>query len=337
MRSAKGYVTLAEKLSGPIPRHVDFAYIWGEALEELDRVRPDARVINLETSVTTSDDRAAKGIHYRMHPDNLPCLTSANIDCCALANNHVLDWGEAGLVETIESLEGGGIKTAGAGRDHDQAGAPAILEVPGKGRVLVFSFGSVTSGIPSGWAASAGKPGVNLLEDFSASTVRRIARQVRAVKRPGDIVLASIHWGSNWGYHIPAEQKAFAHKLIDDASIDVIHGHSSHHPKGIEVYNGKPILYGCGDFLNDYEGIGGHGAFRGELALMYFLSIDPATLSLVRFEMKPLEIARFRLNRVTQEDARWLEDMLSREGVRLGTSVESAEDNTLTLRWDAPG
>jgi poly-gamma-glutamate synthesis protein (capsule biosynthesis protein) len=333
MRSAKGYVTLAEKLTGPIPKSVDFAYIWGDALEELDRARPDARIINLETSVTTSNERASKGIHYRMHPDNLPCLTAAKIDCCALANNHVLDWGEAGLVETRKKLEGGGIETAGAGRDIDQAGAPAILEVAGKGRVLVFSFGSVTSGIPPDWAASAGKPGVNLLEDFSASTVGRIARQVQAVKRRGDVVVVSIHWGSNWGYHIPAEQKAFAHKLVDDAGVDVIHGHSSHHPKGIEVYNGKPILYGCGDFLNDYEGISGHGAFRGELALMYFISVDPATLGLVRFEMKPLEIERFRLNRVIREDARWLRDMLNRECAALGTRVALARDNTLTLGW----
>jgi len=337
MRSAKGYVTLAETLNGPIPRPVDFDYIWGDALEELDRAQPDVRIINLETSVTSSDDRASKGIHYRMHPDNLPCLTAAKIDCCALANNHVLDWGESGLAETRETLEGGGIKTAGVGRDFDQAGAPAILEVSGKGRVLVFAFGSVTSGIPPGWAASAGKPGVNLLEDFSASTVGRIARQVRAVKRRGDVVIASIHWGSNWGYYIPTEHKAFARKLVDDAGVDVIHGHSSHHPKGIEVYDGKPILYGCGDFLNDYEGIGGHGAFRGELALMYFISVDPATLSLVRFEMKPLKIERFRLNRVIREDGRWLRDMLNREGATLGTRVELAGDNTLTLRWDAPG
>jgi poly-gamma-glutamate synthesis protein (capsule biosynthesis protein) len=334
MRSAKGYVALAEKVSGSIPKPVDFAYIWGDALEEFDRARPDVRIINLETSITKSDNRAFKGIHYRMHPDNVPCLTAAKIDCCALANNHILDWGEEGLVETLETLERAGITSAGAGRDLDEAGTPAILEVSGKGRVMVFSFGSVTSGIPPAWSASAGKPGVNLLENFSASTVRRIGRQVQALKRHGDIVVASIHWGSNWGYHIPGEQKAFAHKLLDEAGVDVIHGHSSHHLKGIEIYNGKPIVYGCGDFLNDYEGIGGYGAFRGELALMYFISIDSATLSLARFEMKPLEIERFRLKRVIREDAIWLRDRLNREGAGLGTKVELARDNTLTLGWD---
>ena len=80
-RSAGMYVELAERAHGPIPRPVDFAYIWGDALEELARVRPGARIVNLETSITRSDDYwRGKGINYRMHPDNVPCLTAAHID-----------------------------------------------------------------------------------------------------------------------------------------------------------------------------------------------------------------------------------------------------------------
>ncbi len=331
--SAKEYVDLAEELTGPFDTPVDFPYIWGDALEELDRVRPNARIINLETSVTKSDDRAPKGVHYRMHPDNIPCLTAAKIHCCALANNHVLDWGEAGLIETLETLERVGIATAGAGRDLDEAETPAIIEASGKGRVLVFAYGSVTSGIPRSWAASGEQPGVNLLRDLSGKTVQRIAQQVKSVRRQGDLVIASIHWGGNWGYHIPADQKAFAHGLIDKAGVDVIHGHSSHHPKGIEVHNGKPILYGCGDFFNDYEGISGYEEFRSDLVLMYFVSMNPTTSSLTRLEMTPLKIQRFRLNRVNREDAGWISDRLNREGAELGTRVELARDNSLSLTW----
>jgi len=76
-------------------------------------------------------------------------------------------------------------------------------------------------------------------------------------------VVASIHWGDNWGYEI-------AHNLIDHAGVDIIHGHSSHHAKGIEVWHGKPVIYGCGDFINDYEGIGGNEKYRSDLSLMYF-------------------------------------------------------------------
>jgi poly-gamma-glutamate synthesis protein (capsule biosynthesis protein) len=331
--SALEYVELAETANGPIPRPVDFSYVWGDALSELERARPDVRIINLETSVTRSEDCTDKGISYRMSPANLPCITAAEIDCCVLANNHVLDWGQAGLVETLEALGKAGLKSAGAGRDIGEAQAPAIMEAGGKGRVIVFGFGSETSGIPRGWAAAAGKPGVDLLKDLSPSTVDRIARRVEAVKRPGDIVVASIHWGSNWGYEIPRRQTAFGRALIDEARVDIIHGHSSHHAKGIEVYRGKPILYGCGDFLDDYEGITGYEAFRDDLVLMYFLSVAPSGGQLARLRMTPLRIRNFKLNRASKEDAAWLRDVLNREGDRLGTRVELGEDNSLTLAW----
>jgi poly-gamma-glutamate synthesis protein (capsule biosynthesis protein) len=80
------------RASGPIERPVASEYIWGDALAELERVRPDARIVNLETAVTTAEDAwPGKAVHYRMHPANVSCLTAARIDCCVLANNHVLD------------------------------------------------------------------------------------------------------------------------------------------------------------------------------------------------------------------------------------------------------
>jgi len=146
--------------------------------------------------------------------------------------------------------------------------------------------------------------------------------------------VVSIHWGSNWGYDIPPEQVAFAHRLIDDAGVDVIHGHSSHHVKGIEVYRDRPVLYGCGDFLNDYEGISGYERFRGDLALMYLLSMDPATGELVRLQMTPMQVKYLRANRASRADALWLRDTLNRESKQFGTRVELHEGDTLTLRWD---
>jgi poly-gamma-glutamate capsule biosynthesis protein CapA/YwtB (metallophosphatase superfamily) len=334
MKSAVGYVTLAERVNGPIPKPIAFSYIWGEALEELERVRPQVRLINLETSVTTSDEYwRDKGIHYRMHPDNIPCLSAARIDCCTLANNHVLDWGYAGLLETLETLERAGIEAVGVGRRAEEAQAPAAIEVAGRGRVIVFAFGTDSSGIPPDWAAAADRPGVNRLEDLSDQAVRAIGDRVRAVKRRGDIVVASLHWGGNWGYTVPRAHTAFARRLIDEAAIDILHGHSSHHPMGIEVYRDRPILYGCGDFLNDYEGIGGYEAFRPDLALMYFVSMDPATGRLLRLEMTPMQLRRFRVHRASHEDAPWLKDTLDRESRRFGVRVESSERGTLMLRW----
>ena len=335
MGSALGYVELAERVNGPIRKPVSFSYIWGDALEEWERVGPDLKIINLETSVTTSNDYwEGKGIYYRMHPDNISSLTAAKIDYCSLANNHVLDWGYAGLTETLETLKRANIQSGGARQVLQQAESPAVMEVEGKGRVIVFSYGLTTSGIPSSWAASEDKPGVNLLSNLSDQTVLHIKANVEAVKQQGDILVASIHWGDNWGYAIPLEHTEFAHKLIDEAGVDVIHGHSSHHVKGIEVYRGKPIIYGSGDFLNDYEGIGGYESFRSDLALMYFVSVDPSTGKLVHLQMTPMHIKHFQVGRTSSADAQWLRDLLTREGKRFGTRVEMSQDNTLTLRWD---
>ncbi|UCH11772.1 MAG: CapA family protein [Fidelibacterota bacterium] len=335
IQDARLYVTLAVAANGPIPQPVDYAYIWGVALEELGRQQPDARIINLETSITTSGDyHLFKGIHYRMHPQNVPCLTAAGIDVCALANNHLLDWGKAGLRETLATLKQAGIQTAGAGHNLEATEAPAVVEVEGKGRILVFSYGTVSSGIPTGWRAGVNKPGVNLLADLSPAAMNRILTQVSAVKRPGDIVVASIHWGHNWGYQIPTRQRDFAHRLINEAGVDIVHGHSSHHVKGIEVYQDKLILYGCGDFITDYEGISGHEEYRAELGIMYFADLNPANGQLVRLVLVPTRIKNFRIQRANREETQWLADMLNREGKELGTSVEEEEALTMMLKWD---
>jgi poly-gamma-glutamate synthesis protein (capsule biosynthesis protein) len=334
MKSARGYLALAEQANGPIQKPVDFSYIWGDAFDELERVAPDLRIINLETSVTKSQDYLkGKGINYRMHPENIPCITAAKIDLCSLANNHILDWGYSGLKETLETLKRVHVKSAGAGQSLKEAETPALIEVAGKGRVIVFSFGSGTSGIPSGWAVSEGKPGVNFLRDLSDKTVRTIGKSVEEVKQHGDIVIVSIHWGGNWGYIVSREQKEFARKLID-AGADVIYGHSSHHVKGIDVYKKKPIIYGCGDFINDYEGISDYEWFRGDLGLMYFVRMDPVTGNLVDLQMTPTHIKNFKVNKASKTDAQWLRDTLNREGKKLGTRVELNEDNTLTLQWE---
>ncbi len=165
------------------------------------------------------------------------------------------------------------------------------------------------------------------------ASVDTLAGQVRRVKRAGDIIVVSIHWGGNWDYSIPHLQRDFAHGLIDRAGVDVVHGHSSHHVKGIEVYKERPILYGCGDLLSDYEGITGQEQFRGELGLMYFLSLEPTTGRLQRFEMTPTRLRKLRINRALREEAQWLVNVLNREGRPLGTRAILGEDLRLALQW----
>ncbi len=332
VRDARDYVRLAESTSGRIPRGVPYDYIWGAALGELDGAGADLRLTNLETSITTSDDCwPNKEVHYRMNPQNIECLTVAKIDCCALANNHVLDWGYEGLAQTLATLDEAGIQHAGAGINAAEALAPAVLEVAGKRRVLVFSFGSTTSGIPPAWAATRNQPGVNLLPDLSEQTSRRVAAMVRDTKRPGDLAVVSIHWGSNWGYEIPPDQTTFAHRLIE-GGVDLVHGHSSHHAKALEMYQRRAILYGCGDFLNDYEGIPGYEAYRSDLAVTYLVNLASSTRETTDLRLVPLQIRHFQLNHASAADAQWICRTLDQESARFGTGICLNSDNSLSVR-----
>ncbi len=331
VQSAVDYLRLAERANGPVKRPVDFGYIWGAALDEWRRAHPHVRIVNLETSITRSDAFEPKGINYRMSPENGPCLSAAGLDCCVLANNHVLDWGPAGLIDTLNALERLRIKTAGAGRDLAEANAPVIVEIPDEGRLIVLAWASETSGVPRHWAADSGRAGINLLSSLSGATVGSIVEELAEIRRPKDVVVVSIHWGPNWGYPIPKDQRRFAHALIAEAGVSVVHGHSSHHPKAIEVYEGRLILYGCGDFLNDYEGIAGYEEFRGDLSLMYFADVDPADGRLRGLDLTPLKIRRLQLSRPSSEDVDWLRRTLDRESAPFGTRVELAPGGRLAV------
>ncbi|HET6954482.1 MAG TPA: CapA family protein [Acidimicrobiales bacterium] len=334
VRSALRYVELAEERSGPIPRRVDPVYMWGEALAVLEQLAPDGFVVNLETAVT---DRGrpwpAKAVHYRMHPANVACLSVAGIDVAVLANNHVMDWSVAGLDQTLDVVRAAGVTTAGAGRSVGEAWSPAIADTASGSRLLVVAAGSPSSGIPPGWAAGDRRPGVALLPDLSPDTVERVAGVVRSSARPGDVVVVSLHWGGNWGHEISSEQRRFAHQLIDHAGVHVVHGHSSHHPLGIEVHQGRLVLYGCGDLLDDYEGIAGHEEYRADLGALYLPTIDTGSGTLQRLELVPTKVERFQLTRPSGEELRWLAATLHRASAPLGTTVDLGGDGRLVVRW----
>lgn len=328
-RSAIRYVQLAEAAHGKIPRHAPPDYVWGDALPIMTEAQIALRIINLETAVTTSDRHWPKGINYRMDPANVACLQAARVDCCVLANNHVLDWGCEGLLETLDTLQRAGIATTGAGGDAAQADAPAVVACGGGRRVLVFGFAATDSGVPRDWAAGPAKPGVNRLSDLSIVTAAKLAAAAQRLRQPEDLLIASVHWGGNWGYAIPATHRAFAHALID-GGFALVHGHSSHHPRGIELYRQHLVLYGCGDFINDYEGIGGYEDFRSDLTLMYLPRLD-AIGRLLSLRLVPMQISRFRLNRPSQADAAWLHQAVARESGKLATIVARRADGSFVI------
>ena len=108
----------------------------------------------------------------------------------------------------------------------------------------------------------------------------------------------------------------------------MVYGHSSHHPRPIEVYHGRLILYGCGDLVNDYEGIQPFRAFRDDLRLLYFASVDPDSGELSALRMVPMRVRRMRLERAGQEDADWLRSTVEHASEPFGTRIEGQADGS---------
>ncbi|MGC1183137.1 CapA family protein [Legionella sp.] len=321
IQDARDYVFLAERINGKIPRFIHGDYLWNDALKELDRRQPDVSLINLETSVTSDGIPClSKGIQYRMHPENIDAITAARINVCSLANNHILDWGINGFCETLETLNKERIAHAGAGQNIQQAQAPGILSTPKiAGKILIFSMGTSTSGIPKDWGATATQAGVWLLNDLGTQTIKQIKKTIECYKQPGDFCIISIHWGGNWVDQIPLHHQTFAHELIDTIGVNLIHGHSSHHPIGIELYKDTPILYGCGDLINDYEGITNYKEFHNNLSLMYFLEFDIPDLKFKQLELISFERKKFKLNYANKERCQELLNALQKQSISFNT------------------
>lgn len=328
--NARVYVELAAARSGSFVRPVTFEELWGDALPVLHAA--DLRITNLETAICA--DGAPwpdKGIHYRMHPRNIGCLTAARFDCCSLANNHALDWGRAGLAETLAALRRARIATTGAGQHLAEAATPAVLHIPRCGRVIVAAIGSPTSGILPAWAADTTRSGVNFLERLDAAAARGIALALRRIARGDDITVVSVHWGGNWGHDIPPEQGEFARTLIDEG-VDVVFGHSSHHAKAVEFHRHGVILYGAGDFHNDYEGIEGHEQFRADLVLAHRVEVALRPRRIAAVDSVPFQIRQLRLHHALEDDARWLAERLDRVSRPLGTVIQLGDDRVLHAR-----
>jgi poly-gamma-glutamate synthesis protein (capsule biosynthesis protein) len=322
VHDARDYVRLAEAAHGAVPRGVALAYPWGEALAEIEARAPRWRIVNLETALTARGTRwPGKGIHYRMAPAHLGLLQAARIDACVLANNHVLDWGADGLADTLQALRGAGIAAVGAGEDETRAWQPAtwpldppepasaggpvhpaqIGNAPPSPRLRLFACATRDSGVPAAWAAGPGRPGVALLPRLDDAAAQHLAAIARADRRPGDVTVWSLHWGDNWVAQVPAAQRRFARALIDLGAADLVHGHSSHHPLPLELHRGRLVLHGCGDLINDYEGIApgpqprrqGMG-LRGDLNGLYFATLAPDG-HLRALEVVPMQLRRLRL------------------------------------------
>ena len=221
-------------------------YPWGNTLPILHQA--DYRFINLECALTDwGEPEPGKTFCFRTDAKNVEVLRVARIDAVSLANNHVLDYGDLGLRETLRHLDAAGIQHAGAGSTAEEAQRPAWLTLDG----LRIAFLAATDNQP-GWEATASRPGVFYTPiDPADERFQRLLALVSETSAEADLVVVSLHWGPNWGYLPLPEHPVAAHQLIDSGA-DIVFGHSPHIVRGIECYRHRPILYSCGDFVDDY-------------------------------------------------------------------------------------
>lgn len=171
----------------------------------------------------------------------LPILTQGGIDGVTLANNHILDAGVPGLEETLGHLGDAGISYAGAGADLDAAREPMIFDLGGV-EVGVLSCQNVPS-YEWAWATEEFPGTAPLQEDIVREDIERLRPEV-------DLLVVMPHWGIEYTAPPEPEQVELAHAMVD-AGADLVVGDHAHWAKGIEVYDGKPVFYGTGNFLFD--------------------------------------------------------------------------------------
>jgi len=274
--------------------------VWGDVLPHL--AQADLRIINLECALTTHLQpwtRTWKMFHFRADPEAVRVLQAAHIEACALANNHVLDFEEEGLRDTLRVLDSNGIRHGGAGTNDKEAAAPAIIEIAGKSpcRVALLSF---TDNEPD-FAATAKHPGTNYLEvSMQQETLTRIASSIAQGRAQGaDLVVFSNHWGANFVERPSPEFRSFAKRVIE-LGADIYHGHSAHICQGIEIYQGKPILYDTGNFIDDYAV---HPQLRNDRSCLFKLMFEQRKLSRIELLPVSLSVAHVALARGEELDA----------------------------------
>ncbi len=215
--------------------------IYGTTLSYLANC--DLVVGNLETTITNTDEKYEKAFNYRIKPKNMHLLKINKNMFLSIANNHILDYKEQGMYDTITNLKRLGIKFSGAGSNLDQARAYASFNIKGK-RIGIVSC----SDHYSYWKSTPNKAGIHYVD---YNNYKNLKHYISTIKKDFDILILSIHWGANYKRGLLDKYQLFAKDMLE-SGVDIIHGHSSHHVKCIRHDGKKIIMYSVGDFIDDY-------------------------------------------------------------------------------------
>jgi poly-gamma-glutamate capsule biosynthesis protein CapA/YwtB (metallophosphatase superfamily) len=285
-----------------------YSYIWGNTLPLLQGT--DLNIVNLETALTSSTSKKVKTFNFKAGPDKVRSLTRGRVTVTNLANNHILDFSEEGLIDTIHTLNSAGIKYAGAGLDDEEAARPVMLN---RNEIIIGVLG-FTDNEPD-WKAGPSCCGVNYIDVSVLKDRNRALLHITKLKKEADIVIVSIHWGPNRKEFPDYHFIDFAHEMAEQGA-DIIHGHSAHNFQGIEIYKHKLILYDTGDFVDDYRV---DGFFKNDHS--FFFRVEVSKRGITKLELFPVLISACQVNLSTAGDFKWSIERMQYLSGKFGTTV----------------
>ncbi len=288
---------------------------WGNVLPLLKE--NDFNIINLESTLTKSEKRVFKVFNFKADPDKVKTLVNANINLVTLANNHSLDFNVDGLEETLKTLEANNIKYVGVGQDLNQARKMEILE---KSDIKIGVLG-YTDNEPD-WAATPEKSGINYIK---VGKIEQVEYDIKSARKLVDVLVVSIHWGPNKVERPSPDFVDFAHKIID-CGADVIHGHSAHVFQGIEIYNGKVIMYSTGDFVDDYMV---YPDLHNDHSFLFRLKMTKSGVK--KIELIPVCISEMQVNLAQDNLAKKILNHMRKLCTELGTEMEIQDNRGFIL------
>ncbi|MEV4532939.1 CapA family protein [Asanoa sp. NPDC049518] len=201
----------------------------------------DLTIVNLETAVTGRGTPEPKRFHFRTPESAFAALRAAGIDAASVANNHALDYGRVGLLDTLSSAAAAEYPIFGAGRNADEAYAPWVTEVKGV-RIAVLGMSQVAE-LSGSWKPTAARPGVAMAFDAA-----RASAAVKAARAQADLVVVFMHWGVEGSSCPSGQMKTFAKRMARDGA-DIVLGTHAHTLLTDGWLGSTYVHYGLGNFL----------------------------------------------------------------------------------------
>ncbi len=303
------------------------AAVWGNLADRLRAL--DGVFVNLECCLSTRGERwtrTRRPFHFRADPDwAVPALDAAGVEWASLANNHLMDYGETALLDTLDHLDSAGIGRSGAGEDREDARRPAAVEIEkSDDENLRIAFVSATDNTPE-FAAGPDDPGTAYLdlsnEGEACETMAEMLAHAR--ETDPDLLVASLHWGPNMVEEPPDHFRRFG-RWLAERGVDLIHGHSAHVFQGVEVHNGTPILYDCGDFVDDYAV---DSNLRNDRSFLFEVAVEGGEISELR--LVPTEIYDFAVHEASSDAAEWSRSRMRELSAAFGTEFEKEGEELL--------